>query len=642
MTGSRFSESFDAGTNVGATVITADDIKKSGANTIFEVMRSLGGLHTRSNLAGTGDDTVDLRGFGVTGDQNTLVLIDGQRVSESELQSARLTSVPLNAVERIEILRGSGAVLYGGGATAGVINVITKGTAAGTQSYNLFVLGGTHATSELRGGASIAGQSVALDASVSRARSENYRRNNASQQDNGMMRIRYTGERGEIGLRLGAERQHAQLPGALPAARFAVDPRQAAKPNDWTDTDANHYALTGNYRFTWGEVALDVYRRDKVNRFYSDDVVGTGGTTFSRSGSSIDGASPRLRINEPVLGIDNQFIVGFDTARWNYKRQVSFQFNNYASEADLGNRNLTNDETGTQSNQAWYFKDDFKLGNVRVSLGGRRETLRQSTRDPITPLPLTATERRLHAEEVALAWTITPNWTAHGRVGNSYRIGNIDENRFRFPRPGFLLPQTSKDQEAGIAYASRVYDAEVKVFDHLINNEIMCVANVGAGFCNNVNLPPVRRSGYEISGKWRPASNLDLFAFYTAVTARFVSGRAAGFDVTGKEVPVVPRSRTSLQANWRITGRDVLNVGWQYIGSQIYDNDHANVFGSRIPAYSTLDAKYSHRIGKVDLSVSGTNLLDKNYFSYGVTGSGRANVYPERRRAVFVSAETRF
>ena len=642
VTGSRFSAGFDAGTAVGATIISAADIRDSGAINIYDAMRRLGGLHTRSNLAGTSDDTIDLRGFGITGDQNTLVLIDGQRVSENELQGARLSAVPLNAVERIEIIRGSGAVLYGGGASAGVINVITRTAPAGEKSFNLFGLTGSHNTQELRAGASLAGQSVSLDAAVSSAKSENYRRNNASQQDNAVLRVRMTGERGEIGLRLGAERQHAQLPGALSTAAYDADPRQAAKPNDYTDTDANHYALTGNYRFAWGEVALDVFRRDKVNRFYSDDVIGTGGTTFTRSGSSVDGASPRLRINEALFGMDNQFVAGFDASRWAYVRQASFQFTRQSYEADLGNGNLTNDETGKQTNQAWYFKDDLKLGVVRVSLGARREVLRQSTSDPVTPLPLTQTERKLHAEEVAVAWAISNGWTLHGRAGNSYRIGNIDENRFRFPTPGFLLPQNSKDKEAGLAYASRAYDVEVKVFDHLIDNEIMCVANVGAGFCNNINLPPSRREGIELTGKWRATANLDFSAFYTEVRARFISGLAAGFDVSGKEVPVVPRTRTTVQGNWRPTAVDSINLAWQYVGSQVYDNDHANVFGQRIPAYATLDARYSHRFGKVALSLSGTNLTNRNYFSYGVTGGGRANVYPERRRAVFATAEMKF
>ena len=295
VSGSRFNESYEAGRAIGATIISAADIRASGVTSVYEALRQLGGVHTRASLSGTSDDTIDLRGFGVTGDQNTLVLIDGLRVSENELQSARLSAIPLNAIERIEILRGGGAVLYGGGATAGVVNVITRGTTAGGQAFNLDALTGSYRTQELRAGASVTGQSVAIDMAVNRASSENYRRNNASQQENAVARVRYLGERGELGLRIVSERQHAQLPGALSTAQFNADPRQAAQPNDTTDTDANHYTLSGNYRFTWGEAAVDVFRRDKVNRFYTDNRPVFGGTMFTRSGSSVDGASPRQR-----------------------------------------------------------------------------------------------------------------------------------------------------------------------------------------------------------------------------------------------------------------------------------------------------------------------------------------------------------
>ena len=108
-------------------------------------------------------------------------------------------------------------------------------------------------------------------------------------------------------------------------------------------------------------------------------------------------------------------------------------------------------------------------------------------------------------------------------------------------------------------------------------------------------------------------------------------------------MPLVPRERAGVTANWRMTTADSVSVGLQYVGSQIYDNDQLNAFSRRIPAYSTIDAKYTRTFGNLDLSVSGTNLGNRGYFSYGITGAGGAsNVYPERRRALFVSVAARF
>jgi len=644
VTSSRFTEDFNPELAVGTAVIRAEDIARSGATNVYEALRRLGGIHTRSNGLGTPDDTIDMRGFGVTGDQNTQVLVDGVRISENELQSARLSSVPLSSIERIEIVRGGGAVLYGSGATGGVINVITKAARAGAKSINIGVLSGSFGTTDVRADFGIAGAAIALDFAANRYSTDNYRINNASDKENQSGRLRWFGDNGEIGLRFGSERQHARLPGVRSAAQFITDARGANTPNDWADTDANRYVVYGVYRFSMVEIAVDMFRRDKVDRFYND--FGGGTTQFTRSGTSVEGVSPRMRITAPFFGLANQLVIGFDGSRWQYRNQQALLFAGSASEASLATASLSADETGTQSNRAWYFKDDVQVGPVRVSFGARREELDLSAQNPLgfPALAPAHTHRKLHAEELGAVWSFAPQWLLSGRIGNSYRIGNIDENRNRFPAPGFLVPQTSKDAEVGAAYASRTLDAGIRLFRHRLDNEIMFVAAPAPVFGNNINLSPTLREGFEASAKWRPGAAIDISAFYTQVRARFVSGRFFGIDVAGKEVPVVPRQRATLSGNWRITPNDAINLGWQYVGSQVYDNDQPNALGSRIPSYSTIDAKYTRRIGNVDLSLIATNLGNRAYFGYGVIRAGTAvtSVYPERRRGVFLMVSARF
>jgi iron complex outermembrane receptor protein len=653
VSGSRFSEPLQSGSPVGTTVITAEEIERSGAITVYDALRRLGGVQTRNNLAGTRDETIDLRGFGITGDQNTLVLVDGVRISENELQPARLSSVPLNNIERIEILRGSGAVLYGGGATGGVINVITKGAKAGSKSLNLGYLVGSYNTSELRADGGVAsgplsmlgGASLSADIAANRYDSNNYRQHNAVTQENFSTRLRVTGERGEVGVSLASERARTELPGALSSTAYQTSPRGASTPNDRAATDASRYTLFGNYRFQYVELAADVWRRDKVDRFFND--YGTGsGTNYTRSGSVADGFSPRMRITAPVFGLKNALVVGYDTARWRYNNQQAYLFSGVASEGDLGNTNLSTNEYGTQRNEAVYFKEDLQVGDVRISGGARRETLKQTVQSLLASpvVPMTNNDRKLHAEELGVAWNFLPAWTVHARAANSYRIANVDETRFLFPRPGFLLPQTSRDFETGVAYASRTLDVDLRVYESRLDNELLFVPKAiyppnGA----NINLAPTERNGVELTVKWRPRADLDFTGFVAQSRARFRKGSFGGADLTGREVPLAPRTRASLQANWRITPVDAVNLGYQYVGSQVFDNDQANTFGQRIPDYSTVDFKYTRRIANVDLSVMVRNLFNRGYYAYGVIGStGNYNVYPEARRAFYVSAAAHF
>jgi len=111
VTATRFPESrLEA--PIGMTVITAEQIAESTAKTLPELLSREAGIVTRDN-AGSPDWQIDMRGFGITGDQNTLVLFDGQRLNENELVSVRWSAIPIESIERIEIMRGSGSVLYG-------------------------------------------------------------------------------------------------------------------------------------------------------------------------------------------------------------------------------------------------------------------------------------------------------------------------------------------------------------------------------------------------------------------------------------------------------------------------------------------------------------------------------------------------
>jgi len=132
VTATRFPERlFEA--PIGVRIISATDIAASAATTLPELLSEAGGVHVRDN-SGSPDKQLDLRGFGITSDQNTLVLVDGVRINQNDLGATRLSTIPLQSIERIEILPGGGAVPYGAGATGGTIHIITRGPEAGKRS----------------------------------------------------------------------------------------------------------------------------------------------------------------------------------------------------------------------------------------------------------------------------------------------------------------------------------------------------------------------------------------------------------------------------------------------------------------------------------------------------------------------------
>jgi iron complex outermembrane receptor protein len=117
-------------------VITRADIAASPARTIPELLASSLGVDVYSRSAAQAD--VSIRGS--TADQ-VLMLVDGVRVSD--VQSSHYVSdltVPLDAIERIEVLRGVASAVYGPGAVGGVINIVTR---RGARAANAAVRGGS-------------------------------------------------------------------------------------------------------------------------------------------------------------------------------------------------------------------------------------------------------------------------------------------------------------------------------------------------------------------------------------------------------------------------------------------------------------------------------------------------------------------
>lgn len=109
-----------------ATIVTADQIRKMGAQTLIDVVRRYPGFGVSVN--NIGNEVIDVRGLKSYHGEKVLVMIDGHRVNESHSGGTAwtFTDMTLDNVERIELVRGPGSALYGENAFAGVINVITR------------------------------------------------------------------------------------------------------------------------------------------------------------------------------------------------------------------------------------------------------------------------------------------------------------------------------------------------------------------------------------------------------------------------------------------------------------------------------------------------------------------------------------
>jgi len=609
---------------IGVTVISATDIARSTAQTLPQLLSLQAGIQIR-DASGSPDQQVDMRGFGITGDQNTLVLLDGQRLSENELTTARWSAVPLDSIQRIEVLRGSGAVLYGGGATGGVINIITKSPKAGQVSGQGSVLAGSYGTYQVQGGASGGGENVAANVYASYYGSDNYRENNRVSQTNVQADLRWFDATSTLSLKAFGGEQNLDLPGALTAARIAANPRAASTPNDSSKLSGWGTILSGTERIGDGELALDATYR---NRDASASILFLGNTFNTQTDVNVWTLSPRGRLPYSTFGVANTLVAGVDAAWWYYSQ-----------DRDFGPARLK----ANQTDFALYAQQTSQVtASTLLSYGARVQGVSRFAQDLASTAPYatgSATGTPV-AWEVALRQRLGQGLAAFGKYGRSFRVPNVDELFNQFGGPNFdpvvnnLAIQTSMGGEIGLEYADPRYSLRTTFYGMDLNNEI----SFNPVTFSNVNLPPTRRYGVEVQGRWLPTDTLDLSANYTYAVSEFRSGEIGGDSLAGRTVPLVSRNKANAQVLWRFVPSARFLGTVSYVGEQFFDGDATNTFGQKIPAYTLVNLKAEYDIDGWTLAAGVNNLLNEKYFNYGLVVGPTYVGYPQANLTLFTSA----
>lgn len=620
VTATRFEEkSSDQAVNV--QVISATQIQDSGARTLPELLSLEAGIYTR-NASGNPNRQIDMRGFGITGDQNTLILLDGQRISENELASVNLTGIPLSSIERIEVVRGSGgSVLYGAGATGGTINIVTRGPRPQERSAYVRGAAGNYGTTEFGLGASFAGERVGLAVDVDQFDSDGYRDNNAVTQKNATIGAQYFGDRGPVSIKVAHSEQELRFPGGRTEAQLSSDRRGTSQPDNYGSLDSDNVVLSTTQTYGFGQLGIDIGHRERHNiAVFGSDSIDTHGRVTS--------VSPRVRLPFQLFGRRNALVLGVDWEEWDYDSTAVFT-------------GFPSTTVSTQENQSFYFKDTLDLTESTIlSLGAREQRSETTSQDVVGFTPEQVQNKTLHAYDIALRQAIGEKWGVYGRVGRSFRLPNVDDNRFRTT---LLEPQTSNDQEVGADFTSSRASMRVAVYRMRLENEILFLpANVFPPFGSNENLPPTQREGFELDLNLAITDSVGLRANYTMAVAKFKEGNFGGLDVSGKNVPVVPRHRANATLTWKPVQQASLAGRISYVGEQYFDNDQSNSFGRKMPDYTVTDLMAGYDIGKWRFGATIYNLFNEKYFSYGIVGGASFSAYPEAERSFLISAEYHF
>ena len=596
------------------TVITKEEIEHSNAQTVIDLMRDEVGVAVR-DYYGTGKTaSVDIRGFGETGLLNTLVLVDGRRVNQIDLSGVDWTQIPIDQVERIEVVRGAGTVLYGDNAVGGVINIITK-----RPEKTLSVQGGAVSGSYLhhKESGSVGGKwgpfSAILNAGYHST--EGYRENGFFRaKDVGGKAIYDLNEAIQLNFAAGIHRDDSGLPGELNKALYKTDRRTTIRPEDKAETDDGYGTIGVKAKFgERGRIEADLsYRHREV-------------TDLFRSFEFKD------RRNLTTLGFTPKYI--FEKTLGSHTNKLIGGLDYYLSDSNVDSESVFFGITFfdgleiTKRSVGLYLFDEFSIfDNLILSLGGRHEWVKYKFLQESTMSKDRVSDRE-PAWSVGLDYLFYKRSSVFLGVKRSFRFPVSDELIQFFPtfqaNPS-IRSQIGYHYETGVRHSfNEQVEVNLTLFRVDLRNEIF----YNPITFSNENYPKTRRQGVELGMKVRPIPGLSVWGNYTYIKPLL---RVDSFS--GNDIPGVPRGKGALGMDIDLGRGFLLNTRANFVDSRYFISDWNNRV-DKLDGYYTLDAKFSYSWKGLKAFLGANNLFNKKYAEYGVVNAAGAQFYypsPER------------
>ncbi|HVG93972.1 MAG TPA: TonB-dependent receptor, partial [Planctomycetota bacterium] len=593
------------------------------ARNIVDVLQKAPGFYASGYGTTAADKNLDLRGYnnGAGNGQRTLVLVDGRKTNGVTSTNTDWTTIPLENIERVEVVRGPAAALYGDAAMAGVVNIITRKGGKDTFSETRAVGGnwGTYRASANLGGTS---DGLLYDVYAGVEGTEGFRDHSDYYGNNFTGRVEAPLAQGLRGfLKVGRHEDERERPGSLTKAEIDTLGRKASvitgSPSESfveemyfdlgaAQTLGAYGELSAFLNHTRGEAESVVF--GPFGDFFIDDEYGISMLQLKHV------VAPKLFGREAV------FTTGLDASHERAVADSAFG-GPPIDEGDYRRRLIGAYGSGeirpfpflVVSGSLRWDRALLDLDND-FGFGGTQEG--QRALDQLSPY-------------AGATWKILDELAAFASWGRTFKYPTRDELLgFTAATPG-LDPERASTTEIGLrAWSSKWGSAAVSGFRSRVQDEIFL--EPGIPFGTNVNIDRVLHTGVESELRATPAEWIELFVTHTYVRA--VIEEHDNDALEGERYPVTPRLSGTVGGTLRVEGASLTILGL-YTGERRLVNDVAFGF-EPLPSHWILDARVAYEVSFVKVYAAVHNVFDREVIDNGgfstSTGTERFSPYPDR------------
>lgn len=590
------------------SIVTAKEIKESGANNMGDVLKKVNGLFI-VDLYGNGSDIrIGLRGFqGVNANQNVQVQMDGIPVNDQgQFVNTALGNINLDNVERIEVVRGPASALYGSNSIGGVINIITKkGSLDGKTTTT--VKTGSYKGWDYAVGHSGQQNNLSYSFTYRGQQGDGYRKN--SDYDNKLFHSRFDvdlGDKNNIELIVDHNKRDFGYPGTLTQAEYNRDPRRASTPYDRKSIKEDRIAAIYKAQIE-PNVSLTnkiFYSKVNQNQRFDLDIPPKNEFIFHLTDSEgkTYGMESQVNFKTNLWGNEHDIIAGVL-----YKKEKLIKDFFYEV---VGVPGATKNNTLDRKTTAFYVQDQLKVSSrTSLTIGLRHDKFDFDYSDHKNSSQNYSTSTDAWSPKMALNYKISEKTSAYASISRAFKPPSdpklIYSNR--------LEPEKAWNYEVGVK-SSPTKKISYSLAGYRMNIDNLVVLDP-VDLVSNRNAGEAHHQGIEFETEYQMDSRWSAVLNYNYVQAKYdkysYEDDYGNLQIAnGKHIEEVPRQMLVTGLRYDDKQKFQGNLSLRWVDKQYMDAMNT----AELPSYAVVDVGMRQKLDKdTILSLNVYNLFDKKY-----------------------------
>ena len=572
-------------------IYTKKDIEQSKSKDIYDFLASQTSVNVMPNFGNKFSQSLDIRGYGIeNGYQNIAVVVNGRRLNNIDMVPQLLSSIPLESIEKIEILKGSGSVKYGDGANAGVISITTDKK----NSNYLKAYLGNNTSKDGAASFGYGNEYIIANAYVDYNSTDGSIKDNRGNSDENNIRnmnfsVVFTPiEELELSLSRTYSNMTTNYARPISLKQYNEDPNRTSGFNKQYFSS---YVTTAGARYDFNQnffIDATFSDEDKISKF------GTSPDTQYDYKSFASTFNYRSDIFKGTAGVD-----GFKGDRFNFASSFG-----------------TPENTTSKNNLAMFTSLDLNpIDDLTFSAGARKEKVEYKY-EPQNGMNLNQKDR-LNAYDFGVNYALTQNQSIFANYNRGFQAPDIDRffstdwTTMATTFNGFIEPAKVNTYTLGYNNFQENNKLKIALFRANLKNEIYFY-NTGNWMIPsyNTNIDKSHKYGLEVYDKFLINENLYTSLNYSYIKAKIDRENEGNGVYDGKDLPGVSKHNLTLGLGYDFYKFSTF-LSHSYKSSAYAINDFKNDFKQKQEAYHSTDFSVSFKHKELEIFGKIQNLFDQ-------------------------------